>query len=500
MVAIMLKLKIELLGTKSSRVVMIPEECTLEGLHDVIQGLFDWNGSHLWAFSGKNGLRWELPSDDAMHFFGPPPKDPRKTCVGSVLPRKGSHLEYIYDFGDDWRHRITRMTDPKTGAAYGCVKTVGPDGVDDCGGAFGLADEEAYEPTVGEINGRIPKSVKTGVYTPPISADHPEIVTLRDVVASKDMDVLRQVAEPGKLIPSREECIERTLNLIVEHPETLKLFLCGLMDRHYEVMVEALVKGVGNLDFPMQNEVGLFEGFPYVYVEQRGRGRYMIVAPKELREIWRNYCMEWGLSHARWNEIQRYASAAVRLYGSISVYDFVILLEKYGVPGPYPAALVTYILDARSYSGYASHVVNGHELRWGDFDEEDDDFGMYSDFLSKRIDAPRCETLSKDAFLAYADEEYVEDVEAVRSLLAFMAKKCGPTDSPEFLMRGIVGDLVCGCEPGEIVIGFDKRAFPDKEKYSEKLKDMIEEVRDNIRLPIYNGHTYQELRERNDRK
>jgi len=73
--------------------------------------------------------------------------------VGSVLAKKGANIDYIYDFGDNWRHRVTRMTDPGSNAAYGCVKTVGPDGIEDCGGPMGLADETLHVPTLMEGQG-----------------------------------------------------------------------------------------------------------------------------------------------------------------------------------------------------------------------------------------------------------------------------------------------------------------------------------------------------------
>ena len=98
--------------------------------------------------------------------------------------------------------------------------------------------------------------------------------------------------------------------------------------------------------------------------------------------------------------------------------------------------------------------------------------------------------MSRDGFLAYADDGYVEDVEPVRTLLAFLSKKVGKLHSADFVMKEIAGDLVLGDEPGEIVVSLPKYALPDREKCSEKLRMLITDVRHAIRLPIYNGHTY----------
>ena len=260
-------------------------------------------------------------------------------------------------------------------------------------------------------------------------------------------------------------------------------------------MTDALTKGVGLLDCPMPEEVGIFEGYPFVFLEQYRRTRYRVVAPLELRGIWQEHCMEWGLAHQRWNEIERFASAAVRLYGTLGIGEFVALLKQYEVSGPLPEQLVAYLLDVRSYSGYATYAVVENELRLIDFDEEDEfdeEFGLYAGFRDKRAEVSRNAALSRDEFLAYADDGFVEDVEPVRTLLAFLSKKVGKLHSADFVMKEIVGDLVLGDEPGEIVVRLPKYALPDREKYSEKLRMLITDVRHAIRLPIYNGHTYGE--------
>lgn len=488
-----IKLKVELCGVKSVRHVVVPENITLAALHEVVQALFAWENEHLWGFRASNGTLWEFQSDDEATIFRPPAHSPDETCVGTVFPKKGAHLEYTYDFGDNWLHRITRMTDPKEGVAFACVKVSGPDGAEDCGGFPGLDGRDRHVPSLDEVNRRLPKKLKTCEYVPPVNADNPDALTLRDVVSSKSMDGLSQIGADGGRKLTREKCIDRSLKLIEEHPETLKLFLCGLCDKHYRVMTDALTKGVGQLDFPSTNEIGIFEGYPFVFLEQYRRTRYRVVAPVELRGIWQEHCIEWGLAHQRWNEIERFASAAVRLYGSLGIGEFVTLLKQYEVPGPLLEECVAYLLDVRSYSGYATYAVVENELRLMDFDEENvlnEGLGHYADFRDKRADVPRNTALSRDEFLAYADDGYVEDVEPVRTLLAFLSKKVGKLHSADFVMKEIVGDLVLGDEPGEIVVSLPKYALPDREKYSEKLRMLITDVRHAIRLPIYNGHAY----------
>ena len=132
------KLKIELRDIGAKRVVIVPGDITLASLHDVIQALFGWEDCHLWMFSNNKGKNiWEpsLPDSSVSEYL-----DPEDFSVEDMLQKVGDHAEYEYDFGDSWRHRITRMTDPKPGVGYGCVKTEGPDGEEDS--RFSLADED----------------------------------------------------------------------------------------------------------------------------------------------------------------------------------------------------------------------------------------------------------------------------------------------------------------------------------------------------------------------
>jgi len=489
----MLKLKIQLLGTEASRVVIVPPECTLESLHEVIQRLFRWNGSHLWMFKAKNDVIWEPASNETNSLFKSAPKDPSGTCVGSALAKKGASIDYIYDFGDNWRHRITRMTDPQSGSRYGCVKTAGPDGVEDCGGAMGLANETVRVPTLTEVNGRLPKELKTCDYTPSVSEKNPDEVTLRDAVSSKSTAILSQVSGAYGEMLSREKCIELTLKGFSEHPEALMLFLVSIEDRQYRVMTEAMTKGVAVLENPAPKEIWVFEEAPYVYVEQKKRDTYRIIAAREVRQIWQRNCMMWGVARERCDEIDRYASAAARLYGAISIDDFIELLKRYDVLGSFPEAFVDFVLEARSLSGLGNYVVAQDELRWACFDE-DKEFSAYASFLEERHDVPRCTTLSNEEFLAYADEGFVEDCESVRKLQAHIGKSIDRSASPEVAMTDIVVDLVCGYTPGEVVARFAGE-YSKNEMFSEKLMKMVAAVRDSMRLPIYNGHTYQEVQE-----
>ncbi|MEU9241311.1 plasmid pRiA4b ORF-3 family protein [Streptomyces sp. NPDC048385] len=103
------QLKITLRDTSPPiwRRVTLPADTSLGCLHDIIQVCFGWHDSHLHSFtepsSGRQFFDFGAPLDrDPLR-----DADEESVTVAEVLPYEGGRLDYTYDFGDDWRHRIT---------------------------------------------------------------------------------------------------------------------------------------------------------------------------------------------------------------------------------------------------------------------------------------------------------------------------------------------------------------------------------------------------------
>ena len=153
-----LQLHIELRGTKPKvwRRVLVPETITLVKLHAVIQAVFGWSGGHLHEFN---------VGDER---FGTP--DPEYDEPGSVRSERTTRLanalgsartmNYVYDFGDNWHHRIkverTLIPDPQLKLPL-CVAGANATPPDDCGGVYGYYDFVAAvsDPTHPEHAGMI---------------------------------------------------------------------------------------------------------------------------------------------------------------------------------------------------------------------------------------------------------------------------------------------------------------------------------------------------------
>lgn len=90
------------------RIVEVKNNMTLHDLHKVIQVAMGWTNSHCYHFrqvTGNKSVDYTLPETENADesFVGNNPKDFK---LKDVFVRFGEELEYLYDFGDDWRHSV----------------------------------------------------------------------------------------------------------------------------------------------------------------------------------------------------------------------------------------------------------------------------------------------------------------------------------------------------------------------------------------------------------
>jgi hypothetical protein len=86
------------------RRIQVPGDMTLPRLHRTLQIVMGWEDYHLHEFR-INGKAYGEP-DPEDHHFGREVADERRVRLATVLSAAGSSFEYIYDFGDNWRHDI----------------------------------------------------------------------------------------------------------------------------------------------------------------------------------------------------------------------------------------------------------------------------------------------------------------------------------------------------------------------------------------------------------
>jgi hypothetical protein len=132
--------RIELLDTDPLiwRKVEAPTSITLKVLHDIVQAVMGWFDYHLWEFTiGER--RYGLPMDED---WGTQPRiEAGKVRLRDVLKPRKTVIDYLYDFGDCWQHRLT-VTDIRAGepgASYPrYLDGEGNAPPEDCGGIPGF--------------------------------------------------------------------------------------------------------------------------------------------------------------------------------------------------------------------------------------------------------------------------------------------------------------------------------------------------------------------------
>lgn len=106
------KLKLKITLTDSSpeiwRTLEVPSNIRLESFAEVIETAMGWQGYHMHQFQkGKNTYSPDYENDDPAWVTDETEKSSYSISLGELLPKKGSWIEYEYDFGDSWMHMIT---------------------------------------------------------------------------------------------------------------------------------------------------------------------------------------------------------------------------------------------------------------------------------------------------------------------------------------------------------------------------------------------------------
>ena len=178
----------------------MPSAASLGFLHDVIQHAFGWEDCHLHRFYDERGREW----DDRES------SDEEETDLGKVLRAEGSVLEYEYDFGDDWRHRIVveKIAPLDPGVRYprctGGRRAAPP--AEDIGGIWGL-EEIVY--LVGHPEEDLPEHLEDVVCDLRDQGYDPDEFDPGELTSRLSRLKMRTAAEPARPANSRACPLER---------------------------------------------------------------------------------------------------------------------------------------------------------------------------------------------------------------------------------------------------------------------------------------------------
>ena len=86
------------------RTLEVPGNITLGELHGVLQIAFEWLNMHLHSFRIGTSVYASLEDEYAVSAGA---RDEHRCFLQTAAPPAGSAFEYLYDFGDNWDHRVT---------------------------------------------------------------------------------------------------------------------------------------------------------------------------------------------------------------------------------------------------------------------------------------------------------------------------------------------------------------------------------------------------------
>ena len=123
------------------RLIQMWEDATLAQLHRTLQIVMGWEDYHLHEFSiGRRIYSVPDPDDD---LYEREVIDESRVRLKEVLPRVGTRFQYLYDFGDSWRHdlRLEAIVLPDPEASYPrCLAGERRAPPEDVGGSSGYED------------------------------------------------------------------------------------------------------------------------------------------------------------------------------------------------------------------------------------------------------------------------------------------------------------------------------------------------------------------------
>jgi hypothetical protein len=122
------------------RRIEVWDDTTLTQLHRILQIVMGWEDYHLHEFH-IGGRAYGVPDPD-----GSSPdrtvSDERHQRLGQLVSRVGTAFDYVYDFGDDWRHELLleAIVPPEPDRQYPrCLAGERNGPPEDAGGPFGYA-------------------------------------------------------------------------------------------------------------------------------------------------------------------------------------------------------------------------------------------------------------------------------------------------------------------------------------------------------------------------
>jgi len=339
--------------------------------------------------------------------------------------------------------------------------------------------EKAFLNAVKEIN------IENAVQTEPFYS-LTEILSLKNVTELRQLGKVLQVKYYGKLpkaelIPAIAETLKQS--------DTLRNCLYTLDEMEWEFFQKAAAKKHLQTDkvyidsYRIPQKMGLLQCFYH-------KGKLWFVVPKEIRAAFRIISETDFLEDKRFRDLlNRYAIAAVSLYGVISQDDFVELFNSHNerqtnIDEMFPLLLNNVYNDV-GYCFWDEYIV--------DDSFEEDEFAGVKRLLSERSGKPRYNPARED-LLKYSDWDYYEVTPQLIALKQHLSKLIDDPDVVEEILDEIHDLSAAEARTQNFFDLLDSAGVVfDNMEQAGAMMQLIVEVRNTTRLWTNYGHTPNEL-------
>jgi len=497
-------LKIELPPTGIMRKIAVPAAMTLADLNDAIQAVMGWEDDHLWHFQeGRRGPIYEMPHEDDYAPFGKVLKfDATKVTLAKAFPCCGSKMTYEYDFGDSWDHLVTRMADPKE-PGIACLESEGPDGLEDFGGQWRLAEfinamrerpEDEEWADTREWCG-FDETEELQAYLAGESAAE-KAEKLRRALA--DVKIELPVIEGEKPVKMSDEEQARTLGV---------MFATVVSAGVWDVLGDALRHG-GKCEFVDEGKtiatylLTMFDGLKIT----DGVETPFHTNPSKLKvhKKWVDWYAQYGESWEKMREpfdiLESYASAAVHLYGAVSRVELYELVRRYDPGIELGMDEILRYLEARALWTGADYRLDGDLLIDNEaFSLDQDDVEDAVEELRKsHHDFDRWYPADRQELFKWAfDVEYERTPEVMACELVLRSLSKLEDAQMQQAMDAIRDLIAAGVPPDGIYQSLVTAGMMDRisTKPRQKLLDALDAWLMTIHVQCLNGNTARDLRE-----
>lgn len=502
-------LKIELPPTGIVRKVSVPASMTLDDLNEAIQAVMGWKHEHLWHFQdGRCGPIYEIPHEDDFASFGMIQTfDAQKISLAKALPRRGAKLTYEYDFGDSWDHTVTRMSDPKV-AEIACLTSEGPDGLEDFGGQWRLAEflkAMHTNPNDGEW-------AETREWC---GFDEPE--ELAAYLAGESVEVktekLRKALKNVKIVMPEQAASKQPKMSDAEQARTLGMLFATIVCREVWAVLRDALKHGGKcefVDYDKQISTYLqttFDGLKITDGEQTPfcTNASKLKVHKKWVEWYATYGADWETVRGPFDILEEYAHAAVRLYGAVTQPELYDIIRRYDPGIELGIDEIVRYLEARALWSGIGYRIEGDlivDKVAFSLDQEDSESAL-DDLLKARKGIDRWYPADREELFKWASHqarEHSPESDAVELVLRSLGNL--NADEAEGAMDGIYDLISAGLTPEGIYQSLIRAGILERisTKPRQRLLDALDAWLETIRIQCLNGHTVRELREAETQK